>query len=101
MSAKSITIDSAVAESLRHGAQCIDELVDKGEPMGERNTYRRGFNAADEYLVEQTPLKGSAFEKAADKMGDVAIMAHKHGINGKDAAEFYRNKADAIIECNE
>ena len=89
------TLDYSTAAALRHAAECIEELVDAGEPMGPRQTFRRGYNAADDYLLD-TVLTGDDFEAAADQAGDVAALAQKHGIAGKDAAEFYRNKADAL-----
>jgi len=88
-------VEQTAADALRHAADCIDELVDKGEPMGSRQTYRRGFNAADRQLVE-SPLSGSDFEEATDLVGEVTTMALNHEIGGKDAATFYRNRADSI-----
>jgi len=88
-------VEQTAADALRYAADCIDELVDKGEPMGPRQTYRRGFNAADDQLVE-SPLSGKDFEKASDIVGDVTTMALNHEISGKDAAEFYRNRAQSV-----
>jgi len=39
--------EKVAAAAVRHAADCIDELVAKGEPMESRQTYRRGFNAGD------------------------------------------------------
>lgn len=89
------TINHIAAQALRHAADCIEDLVDAGEPMGSRQTFRRGFNAADSKLVDSA-LSGKAFEAASDKVGDVAGMAVEHDINGQDAATFYRNQADAL-----
>ena len=88
-------INYTAAAALRHAADCIDELVAKGEPMGDHQTFRRGYNAADEYIVG-SELGGSDFEKATDKVGDVAGMALDHSINGEDAATFYRNQASEL-----
>ena len=89
------TINYTAAAALRHGAECIDELVEKGEPMGPRQTFRRGYNAADDYVVDSA-LTAKAFEDAVNKVGDVAAMALNHDISGKDAATFYRNQADEL-----
>jgi len=88
-------INYTAAAALRHAADCIDELVEKGEPMGPRQTFRRGFNAGDRYLVDSA-LTGGAFDEANDELGDVAAMALEHDIDGCDAATFYRNQADAL-----
>lgn len=88
-------INYTAAAALRHAADCIDELVEKGEPMQKNQTFRRGFNAADQYLCESA-LSGKSFDDANDRMGDVVAMALEHGIAGKDAATFYRNQADTL-----
>jgi hypothetical protein len=88
-------INYTAAAALRHAADCVEELAEKGEPMGDRQTFRRAFNAADGYLVDSA-LTGAAFDEASDEIGDVVGMALDHGINGKDAATFYRNQADAL-----
>jgi hypothetical protein len=93
--ARNEAINYTAAAALRHAADCVEELVEKGEPMGDHQTFRRGYNAADEYIVG-SELGGSDFEEATDKVGDVAAMALDHGINGEDAATFYRNQADEI-----
>ena len=87
--------DKTTAEALRHAGKCILKLVEAGEPMGPQQTFRRGFNAADEYLVE-SPTTGKAFHRASDKVGDVAVMALNHEISGEQAAEFYYNQAESI-----
>jgi len=88
-------LNYTAAAALRHAADCVDELVEKGEPMGKQQTFRRGFNAADSYIVESA-LTGQAFDDAIDEMGDVMGMALDHDISGSDAATFYRNQADAL-----
>jgi hypothetical protein len=93
--ARNETINYTAAAALRHAADCVEELVEKGEPMGDRQTFRRGYNAADDYIVE-SELGGKDFQEATDKVGDVAGMALDHSINGKDAATFYRNQADEL-----
>lgn len=102
MEAKQATTEEEVinyttAAALRHAADCIDELVNKGEPMQSRQTFRRGYNAADDYIVESA-LTAHAFEEAIDKAGDVTTMALDHEISGGDAATFYRNQADNLEE---
>ena len=92
---KSTTVNQIAAESLRHAAECVDELVEKGEPMGPHQTFRRGYNAADSFVVS-SPLSGDELAECVDVAGDAVGMALDHEISGKDAAEFYRNKADAI-----
>jgi len=64
--------------------------------MGPRQTYRRGYNAADENIVE-SPLTGDKFEAAIDLAGDVAVMALENDIASHDAAEFYRNQAKEMV----
>jgi len=93
--ARNEAINYTAAAALRHAADCIDELAEAGEPMGNRQTFRRGYNAADEYVVG-SELGGDDFEEAVDKVGDVAGKALEHGINGTDAATFYRNQADTL-----
>ena len=88
-------VDAITAKALRHAADCILKLVEKGEPMGPQQTYRRGFNAADEFICD-SPATGNDFEQATDKVGDVAVMALNHDISGEQAAEFYNNQADLI-----
>ena len=95
MEAMTCSVDRIAAEALRHAADCVEELKEKGEPMGPRQTFRRGYNAADDKVVE-SPLTGSDFEACIDVIGDAVGMALDHEITGKDAAEFYRNKADSI-----
>ena len=87
--------DKITAEALRHAGKCILKLVEAGEPMGPRQTYRRGFNAADEFVCD-SPATGRAFEQATDKIGDVGVMALNHEISGEQAAEFYYNQAESI-----
>ena len=88
-------VNRIAAESLRHAADCVEELKEKGEPMGPHQTFRRGYNAADTFIVK-SPLTGSDFDGAIDVAGDAIGMALDHEITGTNAAEFYRNKADAI-----
>ena len=89
------TINYTSAAALRHAADCIDELVEKGEPMQPRQTFRRGYNAAYDSLVE-SELTAHAFDDADNKVGDVVGLALDHDISGKDAATFYRNQADEL-----
>ena len=89
------TINYTSAAALRHAADCVEELKEKGEPMGPRQTFRRGYNAADDYLVNSA-LTAGAFDDAVDTVGDVVTMALDHDIDGTDAATFYRNQADAL-----
>jgi hypothetical protein len=93
--ARNEAINYTAAAALRHAADCIDELVEKGEPMGSHQTFRRGYNAADRYVVD-SELSGDDFDEGVDKVGDVAGMALDHDISGKDAATFYRNQADEL-----
>ena len=98
MEAQQATTDAqtaTTAEALRHAGKCILELVEKGEPMGDRQTFRRGYNAADSY-IQDSRLSSKEMEAAWDKVGDVAGMALDHGIGGEEAAEFYYNQAAAI-----
>lgn len=87
--------DKITAKALHYASECIVKLVEAGEPMGPQQTYRRGFNAADEFLCD-SPATGRDFEQATDKVGDVAVMALNHGISGEKAAEFYHNQAENI-----
>jgi len=95
--ARNEAINYTAAAALRHAADCIDELVEEGEPMGNRQTYRRGYNPADRYIID-SELSGDDLEEALDKMGDVTAKACEHNISGKDAATFYRNQADVLTE---
>ena len=95
MEAHNATTDAIAADALRHAADCVAELKKKGEPMGAHQTFRRGYNAADQFVVN-SPLSGDEFAEAVDVAGDAIGMALDHEIAGKDAAEFYRNKADSI-----
>ena len=92
--------DKITAEALRHAGKCILQLVKADEPMGPQQTYRRGFNAADEFVCD-SPATGRAFEQATDKVGDVTVMALKHNISGEQAAEFYYNQAQTIDPTDE
>ena len=87
--------ETVAAAAVRHAADCIEELKEKGEPMGTRQTYRRGYNAGDEWLCNGG-LSGDALDEALDHFGNVAALACKHDISGEDAAEFYRNQADVL-----
>ena len=87
--------ETVAAAAVRHAADCIEELKEKGEPMGTRQTYRRGYNAGDEWLCNGG-LSGDALDEALDHFGNVAALACKHDISGEDAVEFYRNQADAL-----
>ena len=93
--ARTEAINYTSAAALRHAATCVEELVEKGEPMQSRQTYRRGYNAAYDYVIE-SELGGDDSEEALDIVGDTIAMANKHDISGKDAATFYRNKADGL-----
>jgi len=93
--ARKEAINHTVAAALRYAADCVDELVEKGEPMQSNQTFRRGYNAADQYICN-SELVGDDFGEAADEVGDVAGMALEHDISGKEAAEFYKNQADEL-----
>jgi len=95
--ARNEAINYTAAAALRHAADCVEELVEKGEPMGTRQTYRRGYNPADRYIVN-SELGGDDLEEALDKMGDIIAKALEYDISGKDAATFYRNQADVLEE---
>jgi hypothetical protein len=41
---------------------------------------------------------GPTFDRAIDIFSEPLQMALKHDISGKDAAEFYRNQAQAMLE---
>jgi hypothetical protein len=97
MEAHPATTDAIAADALRHAADCVEQLKEKGEPMGPHQTFRRGYDAADQFVVD-SPLTGDKFNEAVDVAGDAIGMALDHEITGTDAAEFYRNKADAIEE---
>ena len=93
---KAVKVPNPVYDRItRQAGKCILKLVEAGEPMGPRQTYRRGFNAADEFVCD-SPATGRAFEQATDKVGDVLVMALNHEISGEQAAEFYYNQADSI-----
>lgn len=95
------------AEALLKAADTVEQWVDNEKDhykgydetpcIGPENTYRRAFNAADKYAVE-SEATGDKFDSVVDCFGDVIAMAKKHDIDGKDAAEFYRNKAKNILD---
>jgi len=93
--ARNEAINYTAAAALRHAANCVEELVEKGEPMGDRQTFRRGYNPADSYIID-SELSDDELDEALDEMGDIVAMALEHEIDGKDAATFYRNQADAL-----
>ncbi len=88
-------VEQIAIDALNHAADCVDELVEAGEPMGPQQTHRRGYRPADK-LVCESNATGEDFEEAMDLIGEAISLAAKHDIAGKEAAEFYRNKADAI-----
>jgi len=93
--ARNEAINYTTAAALRHAAECVDELVEKGEPMGDQQTNRRAYRPADK-LVCDSDVSGEDFEEAMDIVGETIALATKHYISGAQAAKFYRNKADSI-----
>lgn len=94
--------ETIAAECLLKAAETVEKWVDnerehyegtdKTPCVGPRNTYRRAFNIADEYACNSSAT-GSDFERVVDLFSEPMTMALKHDISGKEAAEFYRNKA--------
>jgi len=98
---------TAVAiEALLTAAETVEQWVDNQEAhyegtdktaiVGARQTYRRAFNSAYDYNVD-SELTGNQFDRAEDIFSEPLTMALEHDISGKDAAEFYRNQAKAML----
>jgi len=86
------TIEQWVANEHEHY-----EGTDKTPCIGPQNTFRRAFNTADKYVCDSS-ASGPTFDRAIDIFSEPMQMALKHDISGKDAAAFYRNKAQAMLE---
>jgi hypothetical protein len=99
--------ETIAVEALLTAADTIEQWVDnehdhyegtdKTPCIGTQNTYRRAFNSADKYVCDSS-AKGPTFDRAIDIFSEPLQMALKHDISGKDAAEFYRNQAQAMLE---
>jgi len=86
------TPEEIAAEALNHAADCVEELVEQGEPMGVRQTYRRAFRPGDRYIVEET----NGGEDALDEFGEVVAEACANELEGEKAAQVYRINADEM-----